>query len=91
MSDRAKIRGLARSLFRCLPPLHMLWRLKVALGHFRHPFKQVLIWLVRSKEDTNFTYDLSEPNKLYLASFVGQVTGVGVQTVQDYIQGTGSR
>ena len=86
MSAKGKIRRLARSLFRCLPPLYTLWRLRVALAHFRHPFKHVLIWLVRSKEDTNFTYDLSEANKLYLASFVSQVTGVGVPTVQDYIE-----
>ena len=59
MSRIGKARRLVRSLLRRVLVLRALWRLKAPLAYFRHLPKQVLVWFVRSKEDTNFTYDLS--------------------------------
>lgn len=48
--------------------------------------KELLRWLVRSREYTNFTYDLTDLNKEYLASFVATVTGADRDTALRYIQ-----
>jgi hypothetical protein len=42
-------------------------------------------WLVRSREHTNFTYDLTPRNLEHLAWFVSAVTGTPAQQVRGYI------
>jgi len=42
-------------------------------------------WLFTSKEITNFTYDLEEHNKLYLAAMIADILGIKFSTVQSYI------
>lgn len=44
-----------------------------------------LRWLFRSRECTNFTYDLSERNKTYLAAFVSEITGIKASVAAGYI------
>lgn len=61
------------------------YRLRVALRYSGGPLKELVIWLFRSRELTNFTYDLEETNKRYLAAFVAQVTGVPYRDIQGYI------
>lgn len=65
--------------------LHLLSRINVAAEYFYDPLKNLLTWLVHSREDTNFTYHLNELNKLYLASFVVQITDVDLTQVQGYL------
>src|SRR5215472_4081234 len=43
-------------------------------------------WLVRSREDTNWTYDLQEQNLLALACTISCVTGMPANEVFPYIQ-----
>ncbi|MDO8432773.1 MAG: class I SAM-dependent methyltransferase [Candidatus Binatus sp.] len=49
------------------------------------PIKQLAIWLVQSREYTNFTYDLDSTNRQYLAAFVAQITGKSYSEVSGYI------
>lgn len=67
---------------------------RVALGLYRvrvvapyvWPFgKELGRWLFRSREYTNFTFDLTELNKDYLAAFVAAVTGCDTETARRYI------
>ena len=65
--------------------LLVMYRIIVALKYLAHPTKQLLIWLVRSKEFTNFTYDLEDRNKRHLAAFVSQVTERHYHEILGYI------
>lgn len=47
---------------------------------------QVLAWLWTSRETTNFTYDLSDANKLELTRFVAEVTGAEPEKIEGYIR-----
>ena len=44
---------------------------------------QIFRWLFTSREDTNFTYDLTPDNKLYLANMISVMTGASVKIVQE--------
>ena len=46
---------------------------------------EVALWLVRSRETTNFTYDISERNKHHLAAMLELVTGRPVSSIASYI------
>src|SRR5260370_10935543 len=51
------------------------YRLCLALASLRQPFFEAVRWTFRSRELYNFTYDLSDLNKQYLASFIAVVSG----------------
>lgn len=51
----------------------MLYRAKLAFGYFGQPLKAVIKWLYVSRETTNFTYDLTPQNMLYLGCFLAGV------------------
>jgi len=61
-------------------------RLRTALSYYWVPIKQIASWLITSKENTNFSYNLTELNEHYLACFVAEVTGASMDTVHGYIQ-----
>ncbi len=42
-------------------------------------------WLVASREITNFTYDLTEQNRSYLANTISAVTGVAVAQIESFL------
>lgn len=58
MSVARRIRRFLAPVVRRTRALHKFYRLKMALSYFRNPLRQVLVWLMRSNEDANFTYDL---------------------------------
>lgn len=60
-------------------------RLKIAMNHLGHPMRELAVWLVSSREYTNFTYDLDAINRRYLAAFVAQVTHKPYPEVSRYI------
>lgn len=62
------------------------YRLIIALKYFSGPFKALVFWLFKSKEFSNFTYDLDERNKQYLAAFLAQVTGAPYRTILGYLR-----
>lgn len=45
---------------------------------------QATLWLVRSREYTNHTYDLTESNRRQLANWISVLTGEKLTTVLDY-------
>jgi Methyltransferase domain len=49
------------------------YRTKLALGYFYSPMSNLFKWIARSKETANFTYDLEEKNKRYLASLIADI------------------
>ncbi len=65
--------------------LIILYRFKIAIGYYINPIKQIFLWLLRSNETTNFTYDISPINKQYLISFISVITGKNVNEIQKYI------
>jgi len=66
--------------------LLILYRAKVAFEYFRRPLLNVFRWLFKSKETTNFTYDLEETNKRYLAALISDVTNEDYDVVMAYIR-----
>ena len=48
--------------------------------------RATLLWLFRSREHTNLTYDLTEINKRYLASLIAIVTDVSYDEIATYIR-----
>ena len=62
------------------------FRAKTALRYFYGPLPNLGKWLFKSKETTNFTYDLEELNKRYLASLIADVLNVEFCTVMAYIE-----
>lgn len=61
------------------------FRAKIAFSYYIKPFKAVFSWLIRSKEYTNFTYDIDGLNKEYLAAFISSVTGAKIEEAKKYI------
>lgn len=83
MNRRLKqVAASAPIIGRCLL---VLYRLRVASRYSGEPVKELAFWLFKSRELTNFTYDLEESNKRYLAAFVAQVTGKSHEEIQRYI------
>lgn len=64
----------------------MATRLVTALRYYKKPLSELIHWLITSKETTNFTYDLDDLNKKYLASFISQVTRKDRQEILGYLQ-----
>lgn len=61
------------------------YRFVIALSYFKDPFGEFLLWLFRSKELANFTYDLTDQNKHYLASMIANITGFSYKEIELYI------
>ena len=53
-----------------------LFRLRVVLPHCGRAFGQSMRWLIRSREDTNLTYDLTDLNVSHLVAFVAHLVGI---------------
>lgn len=66
--------------------LLILYRAKMVFVYFQRPVLDLLRWLVTSKEITNFTYDLEEHNKCYLASIIADVTEQKYDSIMAYIK-----
>ena len=64
----------------------VLYRAWTAFAYFWAPLSNVFKWLFTSREATNFTYDLEESNKRYLASLIADVTSQPYDVIIGYIQ-----
>ena len=62
------------------------YRIKLVVGYHRKLIPQVFNWLARSKEITNFTYELTEINESYLLAMICTVTGTGMKEVGRYLK-----
>jgi predicted O-methyltransferase YrrM len=63
-----------------------IFRAKTAFGYFLRPLFAVIKWLVTSKEITNYTYNLEENNKRYLASLIADIVNIQFSKVMEYIR-----
>ncbi len=68
------------------PAVNFLPRLRQASRSYNFRYGQILRWGFGSREDTNFTYELTDDNLLYLAHTVAVVAQVPPQLVQQYIR-----
>jgi len=66
------------------PLILIIFRIKVALSYYSKPMKNLFIWIFKSKEIRNFTYDLKEENKFYLASLISDVTRRSFDEIYNY-------
>lgn len=61
-------------------------RYKRALSYAPPRQRRVLRWLFTSRETTNFTYDLTEANRRYLAGFVAVVSATPISEVEGFLE-----
>ena len=66
-------------------PLRRLWDLYNASKYFNIKYLQIFKWAIKSKEDTNFTYDLTEKNKLELLTILQVVTECELPILESYL------
>lgn len=69
---------------KALPLLVFPYRCRLILRHVGKALKKSVLWLFKSKEFANFTYDLAPANKNYLAWFVADVCGISVSEARAY-------
>ena len=62
-----------------------VYRAKIVFKHSIVFFVKLAIWLYKSKETTNFTYDLEKLNISYLASLIADITDTGITDCVNYI------
>jgi predicted O-methyltransferase YrrM len=62
------------------------FRLGYALTFLLRQARVMVRWAFVSKEHYNYTYDLTELNRSYLASYIAVVTGHPVQEIESYFQ-----
>lgn len=59
-------------------------RIYRATGYFNPKYGQILKWGFSSKEDTNYTYEITERSKLYLAHAIAVATDTNVALILEY-------
>ena len=64
--------------------LTRLTRLWGCINHFKGPWRQIPIWLFKSRERTNFTYDYTELGNTAAIEFVSLVTRVEPARIADF-------
>ena len=62
------------------------FRAKIALRYFYAPLSNLVKWLFKSNEITNFTYDLEENNSRYLASLIADILNIDFDVAIAYIK-----
>jgi hypothetical protein len=58
--------------------------MEFAESYFKNTKQEILRWAHHSRENDNFTYDLTEQNLDYLAATVSTVTGAALETIHSY-------
>src|ERR1700722_15682673 len=76
---------IKKTLSHNFPALLIPVRVLHAMSYYNKKYIQILKWGIHSKENTNYTYDLTERNMLYLAQTISIVTGVDVGKIIGYI------
>jgi Methyltransferase domain len=62
------------------------YRATIPVRHYLPKLSSVPHWLVASRETTNFTYDLTEQNLLYLAETISVVTGTAAAQARNFMR-----
>lgn len=74
---------MRRFLLQCMV---VPFRLKTALFYCSGRFALVVCWIFKSREHTNFTYNLTELNQRYLACFLGIACKLPADTMVSYLR-----
>ncbi len=61
-------------------------RIEFAESYFQSARSEIPRWAQNSRENENFTYDLTEQSLDYLAATVSTVTGVGIDIIRAYLE-----
>lgn len=88
MTVRDKLRSVHRRLmlYRIFQPLHFVHRTISTWLAYIWPIVRTWIgWLFRSRENSNFTYDLTERCQIYLAAGLSALLGERYETVRKYM------
>ncbi len=64
----------------------IVFRAKTAIRHFRSPLSNLVKWLFRSNETTNYTYYLEKNNTRHLASLIADITNIEFRVAMAYIK-----
>ena len=64
----------------------IVFRAKTAIGYFHRPLSNLVKWLFKSNETANFTYDLENNNKRYLASLIADIAKIEFNVAMAYIK-----
>jgi hypothetical protein len=62
-----------------------VWRVRMVVQPLWSSIRQSAVWLFRSKETTNFTYELTALNRRYLASLIAEITGRQYHEIARYM------
>jgi hypothetical protein len=62
------------------------YRARIALGYYRAPLSNLLRWIFKSRETSNFTYDLQDINRRYLAALIAHVVGTTSGDIMAYFE-----
>lgn len=65
--------------------LNFFRRVLTATSYFNKKYFQILKWGVKSKEDSNYTYDLTEDNITYLAQIISLATQKSFESILQFI------
>ncbi len=68
------------------PFLLIPFRAKTALSYYHAPLINLFKWLFKSKETTNFTYEISQMNLSHMASLISDITDTDYSKIIDYIE-----
>ena len=64
--------------------LNFFRRVVYASSYYNEKYYGIMKWGFKSKEDTNYTYDLTPGNVLYMAHAISIATGVDYKKVMEY-------
>jgi predicted O-methyltransferase YrrM len=74
------------SLLKRIWILNFFRRLYIASRYYNRKYLRIIRWGFRSREDTNFTYHLTEDNLSYLAHTVAVVTKLDYEQIMKYME-----
>jgi predicted O-methyltransferase YrrM len=88
MTVRNVLRDIYRQLmrYRIFAPLHFAHRMLHTWRYYIWPGQLAwIVWLFRSRESVNFTYDLTDRCKLHLAAGLSAILGENTETLQEFM------
>ena len=79
-----------RKILKLIPFLkktfHLFKRFQIASSYFNYKYIQIFKWLLNSKEESNFTYNLDKTNIEYLAHTLAIITDCSFEKIIKYIE-----
>jgi len=80
-----RFRSFIKNLPGVGPAVTFAYRLTTALGYYTTPLAEAIVWAFKSRETTNFTYDLTDLNRQYLVSLLADILGQSREQIGVYV------